>query len=225
MAKDYYKILGVSKNASQDEIKRAYRKLAHEYHPDKNQVHADGARFKEINEAYQVLSNPQKRSQYDQFGTVGDQGFGGFDWGSAQGFDTRDFGGFGQQGRSFSFNFGGGLGDIFEDFFGGVFSQVQTEVEIPLTAQLLAQQNKYDAIICLGAVIRGETSHYDYVCEQVSQGCQQVMMQYDIPVIFGVLTTENEKQALDRVGGAHGHKGRDSADAAIEMIGLMQQFL
>ncbi|OGT40969.1 MAG: 6,7-dimethyl-8-ribityllumazine synthase [Gammaproteobacteria bacterium RIFCSPHIGHO2_12_FULL_40_19] len=97
-------------------------------------------------------------------------------------------------------------------------------VEIPLIAKQCAKQKKYDAIICLGAVIRGETTHYDYVCEQVSQGCQQVMMQYDIPVIFGVLTTENTEQALDRVGGAHGHKGADAADAALEMIELMQQF-
>ncbi len=138
--KDYYNILGVSKNASQDEIKRAYRKLAHEYHPDKNQAHADGTRFKEINEAYQVLSNSSKRSQYDQFGTVGGSGFEGFNWGDASGFDFRDFGGFGQQNRGFSFNFGGGLGDIFDDFFGGVFSQVQTEVEINLTSALLGEK-------------------------------------------------------------------------------------
>jgi len=150
MAKDYYQILGVSKNASQDEIKRAYRKLAHQYHPDKNSSHADGARFKEINEAYQVLSDEQKRGQYDQFGTVG--GPGGFDgFGqNADGFDFRDFGGFGQQSRGFSaqggpasgwsFNFGGGLGDIFEDFFGSAFSQVQTQVEIPLTAALLGEK-------------------------------------------------------------------------------------
>lgn len=95
-------------------------------------------------------------------------------------------------------------------------------VEIPLIAKQCARQ-KYHAIICLGAVIRGETSHYDYVCEQVSQGCQQVMLEYDIPVIFGVLTTENEEQAFDRVGGAHGHKGRDAVDAALEMITLMNQ--
>ena len=131
--KDYYKILGVSKNASAEEIKRAYRKLAHEYHPDKNSSHADGAKFKEINEAYQVLSNPQKRTQYDQFGTVGDQGFGGYDWDGAQGFDFRDFGGFGRQSRGFSFSFG----DIFEDLFSNAFSQVQTEVEIPLSSALL----------------------------------------------------------------------------------------
>lgn len=94
-------------------------------------------------------------------------------------------------------------------------------VEIPLIAKLCAKQKKYDAIICLGAVIRGETTHYDYVCEQVSQGCQKIMLDYEIPVIFGVLTTENEAQAFDRVGGAHGHKGVDAADAALEMIKLI----
>ena len=96
-------------------------------------------------------------------------------------------------------------------------------VEIPLIAKLLAKQKKYAAIICLGAVIRGETSHYDYVCDQVSQGCQQVMLEYDIPLIFGVLTTENDAQAMDRIGGVHGHKGRDAADAAVEMIALMER--
>ncbi len=91
-------------------------------------------------------------------------------------------------------------------------------VEIPLIAKLLAKSKKYDAIICLGAVIRGETSHYDYVCEQVSQGCQRVMLECDLPVIFGLLTTENIKQAIDRVGGKEGHKGIEAADAAVEMI-------
>ena len=97
-------------------------------------------------------------------------------------------------------------------------------VEIPYVAKLLAKQQQYDAIICLGAVIRGETTHYDYVCDQVSQGCQQVMMQFDLPVIFGVLTTENEAQAVDRIGGAHGHKGRDAADVALEMIDVTARF-
>lgn len=97
-------------------------------------------------------------------------------------------------------------------------------VEIPLIAKICAKQKSYHAIICLGAVIRGETSHYDYVCEQVSQGCQQVMLQYELPVIFGVLTTENTEQALDRVGGAHGHKGCDAANSALEMINLMNYF-
>lgn len=96
--------------------------------------------------------------------------------------------------------------------------KVPGAVEIPLTAKLLAKTKQYQAIICLGAVIRGETGHYDYVCEQVSQGCQQVMMTFDIPVIFGVLTTDNAEQATARVGGQHGHKGEEAADAALAMI-------
>lgn len=95
--------------------------------------------------------------------------------------------------------------------------KVPGAVEIPLIAQILARKNKYQAIICLGAVIRGETTHYDYVCEQVSQGCQRVMLDNTIPVIFGLLTTENDEQALERVGGKHGHKGKDAVDAAIHM--------
>ncbi|MFA6492748.1 MAG: DnaJ domain-containing protein [Patescibacteria group bacterium] len=127
MTKDYYKILGVLKNASQDEIKKSYRKLAHQYHPDKNKDHADGERFKEINEAYQILSDPKKRTQYDQFGTTDNSGFG-------SGANYQDFSGFSRDG---GFGFSGGLGDIFEDFFGGVFSQVQTEVEINFTSAIL----------------------------------------------------------------------------------------
>lgn len=96
-------------------------------------------------------------------------------------------------------------------------------VEIPLTAQLLAKTKQYHSIICLSAIIRGETSHYDYVCEQVSQGCQRVMLDFDIPVIFGVLTTENFAQAEDRVGGKEGHKGMDAADTAVAMMRIMEQ--
>jgi len=96
-------------------------------------------------------------------------------------------------------------------------------VEIPLIAQRLAHTGVYEAIICLGAVIRGETSHYDYVCEQVSMGCQRVALEQDLPVIFGVLTTDTEEQAMARVGGAHGHKGRDSVDAAMEMVAVLRQ--
>ena len=90
-------------------------------------------------------------------------------------------------------------------------------VEIPLVLQEMAEQ-EFDALIALGAVVRGDTSHYDYVCEQVSRGCQQIMLEYSLPVIFGVLTTDNEEQALDRVGGKHGHKGADAALAALQMI-------
>lgn len=129
MTKDYYKVLGIAKDASPDEIKRAYRKLAHLYHPDKNQDHANGEKFKEINEAYQVLSNPEKKAQYDQFGSVGDAS--GFRQDPNEGFDFRNYGG------GFSSGGFGNLGDIFEDFFGGVFSQVQTEVDINLTSAIL----------------------------------------------------------------------------------------
>lgn len=100
--------------------------------------------------------------------------------------------------------------------------KVPGAVEIPLAAKLLAVTKKHQAIICLGAVIRGETSHFDYVCEQASQGCQQVMMSYNVPVIFGVLTTNNIKQALDRVGGKDGHKGREAADAAFSMMNVVK---
>ncbi|CZI29519.1 TPA: 6,7-dimethyl-8-ribityllumazine synthase [Legionella pneumophila] len=101
--------------------------------------------------------------------------------------------------------------------------EVPGAVEIPFVAQLLAKKQKVEVIVALGAVIRGETSHYDYVCDQVSQGCQRVMLDYNIPVIFGVLTTENDEQALARVGGTHGHKGRDAIDCAVSMRSIKQQ--
>jgi 6,7-dimethyl-8-ribityllumazine synthase len=95
-------------------------------------------------------------------------------------------------------------------------------VEIPITAQRLAATATYEAIITLGAVIRGETSHYDYVCEQVSQGCQQVALAHNIPVIFGVLTTETDEQAIERSGGGKGNKGREAVDAAMEMVAVLR---
>ncbi|VVC77033.1 6,7-dimethyl-8-ribityllumazine synthase [Aquicella siphonis] len=101
--------------------------------------------------------------------------------------------------------------------------RVPGAVEIPLAAQLIAKKGRHSAIICLGAVIRGETSHYDSVCQQVSQGCQRVMLDYSIPVIFGILTTENDEQALDRAGGTHGHKGKDAVDTAMEMAHLASE--
>jgi 6,7-dimethyl-8-ribityllumazine synthase len=96
-------------------------------------------------------------------------------------------------------------------------------VEIPLTVKYLAEDGLHDAIIALGAVIRGETTHYDYVCKLVSDGCQKISLDYDLPVIFGVLTTENEEQALERCGGKHGHKGADAVDAALEMVATLRQ--
>ncbi len=98
-------------------------------------------------------------------------------------------------------------------------------VEIPLIAQQFAKSGKFKAVICLGAVIRGETDHYDYVCQQVSYGCQQVALKCDIPVIFGVLTTENEAQALARAGGDEGNKGAEAVNAALEMIEIMDSLI
>lgn len=94
--------------------------------------------------------------------------------------------------------------------------------EIPLIAAEMADSGKYDAIICLGAVIRGSTSHYDYVCNEVSKGIAQVSLKSRIPVMFGVLTTENIEQAIERAGTKSGNKGFDCATGAIEMINLMR---
>src|SRR3990167_1246097 len=97
-------------------------------------------------------------------------------------------------------------------------------IEIPLITQLAAKSKRYRAIICLGAVIRGDTNHYDYVCQQVTQGCQRVMLDYEIPVIFGVLTTDTTEQAEARVGGNEGHKGIDAANTALAMVRLLEKF-
>lgn len=90
-------------------------------------------------------------------------------------------------------------------------------IEIPIMVQKLARTKRFAAIIALGAVIRGETSHYDYVCAQVSDGCLRVSLDESLPVIFGVLTTENETQALERLSETD-HKGRYCAEAALQMI-------
>ena len=93
--------------------------------------------------------------------------------------------------------------------------------EIPLVAKKMANAGKYDAIICLGAVIKGATSHYDYVCAEVSKGVASVGLEAGIPVLFGVLTTDNIEQAIERAGTKAGNKGYDVACGAIEMINLM----
>lgn len=90
--------------------------------------------------------------------------------------------------------------------------------ELTLGAQKMASLKEIDAVICLGCVIRGETSHFDFICEAVAQGTTNVSLKYDKPVIFGVLTTENKQQAFDRAGGKHGNKGDEAAITAVKMI-------
>ena len=95
--------------------------------------------------------------------------------------------------------------------------------EIPLIAKKMAKSGKYDAVIALGAVIRGSTSHYDYVCNEVSKGVAAASLDSGVPVMFGVVTTENIEQAIERAGTKAGNKGYDCALGAIEMINLMKQ--
>ena len=95
--------------------------------------------------------------------------------------------------------------------------------EIPLIAKKMAESGKYDAVICLGAVIRGATSHYDYVCNEVSKGVASVSLSSGIPVMFGVVTTENIEQAIERAGTKAGNKGYDCALGAIEMVNLIRE--
>ena len=95
--------------------------------------------------------------------------------------------------------------------------------EIPVIAKKMAQSGKYDAIICVGAVIRGDTSHYDLVCNESAKGIAQVELATGIPVLFGVITTENIEQAIARAGSKAGNKGYDCALSAIEMVNLMKQ--
>ena len=95
--------------------------------------------------------------------------------------------------------------------------------EIPIIASKMAESGKYDAVICLGAVIRGSTSHYDYVCSEVSKGIASVSLKSGIPVMFGVLTTENIEQAIERAGSKAGNKGSECAQGAIEMVNLIRE--
>ena len=93
--------------------------------------------------------------------------------------------------------------------------------ELPVAARVLAQTKRFSAVICLGCVVRGDTPHFDFVAGECARGIQQVAITECLPVIFGVLTTNTEQQALDRIGGSHGHAGERAAEAAVEMMGLM----
>jgi|YelNatPaOPRAMG01_1025707.scaffolds.fasta_scaffold50425_3 DnaJ-class molecular chaperone len=138
--KDYYQILGVDRNASQEEIKAAYRRLAMKYHPDRGGGKEAEEKFKEINEAYQVLSDPQKRAEYDRFGRVGvageTPGGSGFDWRNYD-FSDFDFGGF-----NVRFNFGGidSFADLFSDFFDAAFSTTHLALEISPAQAVLGDE-------------------------------------------------------------------------------------
>ena len=96
--------------------------------------------------------------------------------------------------------------------------------EIPLTAQKMANSNKYDGVICLGAVIRGETPHFEYVSSEVAKGVAKVGLDTDVPVIFGVLTTDTIEQAISRAGTKSGNKGYEDAESLIEMVNLLSEF-
>ena len=101
-----------------------------------------------------------------------------------------------------------------------VLYKVPGSFELPLGAQWLMEGEEFDAVLCLGCVIQGETRHFDFICDAVSKGIMDLNLKYSKPVIFGVLTTENQEQALDRAGGKHGNKGVEAAITALQMIGL-----
>jgi 6,7-dimethyl-8-ribityllumazine synthase len=94
--------------------------------------------------------------------------------------------------------------------------------ELPVTAKAFAKSGRYDAVICLGAVVRGDTPHFEYVAGECARGLQDVAIWEELPVIFGVLTTNTHEQAVERVGGKHGHAGERAAEAAVEMIGVLE---
>ncbi|MGM0496479.1 MAG: 6,7-dimethyl-8-ribityllumazine synthase [Bacteroidota bacterium] len=104
-----------------------------------------------------------------------------------------------------------------------IIKRVPGSIELTLGAQLLQEHLELDAIICLGCVIQGETRHFDYVCDSVTQGITSLNIKYQKPFIFGVLTTNNLQQALDRAGGKHGNKGDEAATAAIRMASLKKE--
>lgn len=96
--------------------------------------------------------------------------------------------------------------------------------ELTLGAQWMAEKTEVDAVICLGCVIQGETRHFDFICNAVAQGITDLNREYNMPVIFGVLTPENQQQAIDRAGGKHGNKGDEAAITAIKMVALEHSF-
>ncbi|MDR1342747.1 MAG: 6,7-dimethyl-8-ribityllumazine synthase [Prevotellaceae bacterium] len=103
-----------------------------------------------------------------------------------------------------------------------VVKWVPGSFELPLGAQLIAENHKVDAVICLGCVIQGETRHFEFICSAVSTGIMQLNLEYDLPFVFGLLTTNNMQQAQDRAGGKYGNKGDEAATSAIKMVAMQQ---
>lgn len=104
-----------------------------------------------------------------------------------------------------------------------VVKHVPGSFELTLGAQFLAEYDDLDAVICLGCVIQGETPHFTYICQGVTQGITQLNLEYNLPFIFGILTTNNQQQAVDRAGGIHGNKGDEAAVTAIKMAALQHE--
>jgi len=104
-----------------------------------------------------------------------------------------------------------------------IVKHVPGSFELTLGAQLVAENHDVDAVICLGCVIQGETPHFNYICQGVTMGITQLNLDYNMPFIFGVLTTENQEQAKDRAGGKHGNKGDEAAITAIRMVALQKE--
>lgn len=111
---------------------------------------------------------------------------------------------------------------VFDDHIS--IAKVPGAFEIPLIAKKMAESEKFDAVICLGAVIRGETTHYDQICNEVTKGIAQIGLQTEKPVIYGIVTTENVEQAINRAGTKAGNKGYDAAMSALEMVDLIDRF-
>ena len=105
-----------------------------------------------------------------------------------------------------------------------IIKEVPGSFELTLGAQYVAEYTNVDAIICLGCVIQGETRHFDFICDAVAKGITDLNIKYNMPVIFGVLTPNNQQQAVDRAGGKHGNKGDEAAITAIKMLGLKKSF-
>lgn len=189
--KDYYKTMGLEKTASTDDIKRAYRKLARQYHPDVSKEKDAESRFKEINEAYEVLKDPEKRKSYDQLGS---------NWKNGQGFNPQDFGGFGQRSAGH-----GDFSDFFEQFFGGGGAQRHHAPR-----QQAGEDLHTELWITLEEAFHGAQKTLQYECPIVEQGRQQrVPKAIMVKVPAGVSNGQQIRLTGQGSAGSHGAKAGD----------------